>query len=85
MENKTIKNKNLFIDDYISENDDEFENINTNDDNEYDYEYENYQHLINTIELIQKEILNYVEKKSIPLCEYLSNDNIEIFITNLDK
>lgn len=78
MENKTIKNKNLYMDDYISEDDNELENTNNN---ELEYEYENYQHLINTTETIQKELLSYVEKNCIPLCEYLSLDNIEKFIT----
>lgn len=87
MENKTIKNKNLYIDDYNSEDDNEFENTNIQNthDDELEYEYENYQHLINTCELIQKELLNYVEKKNITLCEYLSVDNIEMFITNVTK
>ena len=77
MENKTIKNKNLYMDDYISDDDyNEFEN-----NNEYENENENYQKLINTTETIQKELFDYVEKKCIPLCEYLSVDNIQMFIT----
>jgi hypothetical protein len=53
------------------------------DETEYTSELEdllNEEYDENVLILIQKELLNYVEEKSLPICEYLTIDNIYDFI-----
>lgn len=74
MEESYKKPDNYYIDD---EFDDEVENkisieeYNENISNEF---YEE------TINIIQENLLNYVNDKSLPLCEYLNYEDIEKFI-----
>ena len=69
-----------------------FNYINDNDNNEYNTDEENYylndedkekieeEYFTDTVCIIQKNILGFVQDKSLPLCEYLDINSIEKFI-----
>jgi hypothetical protein len=59
---------------HIIENNDNSEDDTLNDD-EDDY-------FNTTIYIIQKNILNFIENKSLPLCEYLDTNSIKNFIND---
>ena len=73
------KTKNIIKNDI----EDDDNNSYIEDDTEYTSELEdllNEEYDENVLILIQKELLNYVEEKSLPICEYLTIDNIYDFI-----
>ena len=77
---KSIK-ASSFIDNYennITENNQY--NFNTDEDFEIEYEEKMRDYYLNTINIIRKNILNYVEDKSLPICEYLSFKNIKMLL-----
>jgi len=66
----------------------EEENIFNDLDNEnYEYEkeiedeYENLEYFENTIDIIHKELIYYIESKSITLGEYLNKDKLNMFLS----
>ena len=69
---KNIKNKIMFSDN-ISETNSEYNSDYEEDQNKI-YEEEYYR---DTIDIIQKNIFDYVERASLPLCEYLSTKDIK--------
>lgn len=64
------------------------------EDNEYGSDQEKYylnkedeekieeEYFTDTVKMIQKNLLNFVETKSLPLCEYLYVESIKKFINN---
>ena len=75
---KNIKNNIMF-----NEEDDEYYSDSESDfDSELEdiIEEEYYQ---DTLKLIHKELLNYVEMKSLPICEYLTIEYIHSFISDV--
>jgi hypothetical protein len=50
--------------------------------NEENEDYLNEQYYNDTLFLIQNELIKYIEDKSLPICEYLSIDNLDSFISN---
>jgi uncharacterized membrane-anchored protein len=79
-ENKILKNK--FIINEEDENDDQtYENKEYI--NEIEYEILNDEYFDETLIIIQKELLNYVNHTSQPLCEYLRTRNIENFLSKI--
>ena len=72
------KTKNVIKNDIDDDN-----NSYIEDESEYTSELEdllNEEYDENVLILIQKELLNYVQAKSLPICEYLTIDNIYNFI-----
>lgn len=72
------KTKNIILNDVKDD-----DNSHIEDDSEYDSELEeilNQEYDNSALLLIQKELLNYVEAKSLPICEYLTINNIYNFI-----
>jgi hypothetical protein len=67
------------IDDVVDNNfidyNDDIDDIDDNIDEEY--------YALETYTLLQKNILDYVEKNNMPLCEYLSIQRINIFLNSL--
>jgi uncharacterized membrane-anchored protein len=66
----------------------EEENIFNDLDNEnYEYEkeiedeYENLEYFENTIDIIHKELIYYIENKSITVGEYLKKDKLNMFLS----
>jgi hypothetical protein len=74
MEETYKKPDNYYIDD---EFDDEVENKISNEEYNENISNEFYEETIN---IIQENLLNYVNDKSLPLCEYLNCEDIEKFI-----
>ena len=58
---------------------------NSENENEYDceYEYFDYEYNEESINIIQKNLLEYVELKYLPLCEYLSLEKISKFVLKI--
>ena len=65
--------------------------IINNEDDGYESEHENYlkdedegkieeEYFTDTINMVQKNLLDFVENKSLPLCEYLNISSIKKFI-----
>lgn len=50
--------------------------------NEQNEDYLNCEYYNNTLLIIQNELIKYIEDKSIPICEYLSINKLDSFITN---
>jgi hypothetical protein len=78
---KKDKKVSSFIDNYesnISENNEY--NLNTDEDFEIDNEEKSREYYLNTINIIRKNILNYVEDKSLPLCEFLYLKDIKMLL-----
>ena len=71
--------KNILNDDDDTDFEYNSENGNFEDENSYIYE----ENIKNTILTIQNKLLDFVEKKNLPLCEYLSISNIELFISSM--
>ena len=71
--------KNILNDDDDTDFEYNSENDNFEDENSYIYE----ENIKNTILTIQNKLLDFVEKKNLPLCEYLSISNIEVFISSM--
>ena len=71
--------KNILNDDDDTDFEYNSENDNFEDENSYIYE----ENIKNTILTIQNKLLDFVEKKNLPLCEYLSISNIELFISSM--
>jgi len=69
------KNRNFSFDEYE-------ENYISNEDENEEYEEEllEQQFYEETINIISKEFLNYIDHKSLPICEYLNNKHIDRFI-----
>ena len=77
---KYIKNKlsNIDINDsYIEDT-----NIDNYETDEEEIERQNREYYLETLNIIQQNILEYVEQKSIPLCEYLTIKNIGDMLYN---
>ena len=77
---KNIK-ASSFIDNYennITENNQY--NFNTDEDFEIEYEEKMRDYYLNTINIIRKNILNYIEDKSLPICEFLYLKNIKLLL-----
>ena len=73
---KYVKNKLISTD--FNSNKNEINLYNNEDtDEEQNYENENREYYLKTLSIIQQNILEYVEQKSIPLCEYLLTKNID--------
>jgi hypothetical protein len=73
---------------------DEKKNIKKNtelceiNDDEYDSEleeYKIYEYYHDTINLIQTSCINYVQKVSLPICEYLTCNSIDNFLKKYKK
>lgn len=78
---KKDKKVSSIIDNYesnISENNEY--NLNTYEDFEIDDEEKSREYYINTINIIRKNILNYIEDKSLSLCEFLYLKDIKILL-----
>jgi len=75
--NKNRNNNKFINNEYIinnnSENEEYEEEYDSDNLNDYDYKQE-------IVNIIQKNILEYVEMKYLPLCEYLSLEKISKFI-----
>ena len=69
----------------ISYEDSYEETLKYDDDDDYDIEYDNdeYNYKEETLNLIQKSLLEYVELNYLPLCEYLTIEKISKFIDKL--
>ena len=76
--NRNTNKKHCEYDEYNDNNSDN-ENFYLNDREEEKIEEE---YLADTILIIQKNLINFVEEKSLPLCEYLSLDSIEKFLND---
>ena len=74
-------NRKIIVDDYD-------ENYETNSDiennnNEFD-EIEEYEYTQDTINIIQNTLIDYVTNNSLPLCEFLTINSVEKFLTTLN-
>ena len=65
-----IINDNISDDDYIT-------------DKNNNYEYYKYIYDEETINIIQKNLLEYIGDNYLPLCEYLSLEKISIFVKKI--
>ena len=72
------KNKKILFEDEEYNNFEELNNENNYDQDEHD---EHFQYFENTIDIINKELINYIESKYIPLGEYLNKDELNIFLS----
>jgi hypothetical protein len=52
------------------------------EEDETNIEVENQEYFIDTINIIRKNILDYVEDNSLPLCEFLSLKNVKTLLYN---
>jgi len=75
--NKNNKKHYEYDEEYTSDN--EIIYVNYIDEEEERIKEDYY---IDTIYMIQKNLLNFVENKSLPLCEYLSINSIVNFIND---
>jgi hypothetical protein len=73
-------NKFIYDENIINDNNSENDYISEDDIN---YDYEKYIYDEETINIIQKNLLEYVEENYLPLCEYLSLEKISIFINKV--
>lgn len=73
----TDKNKILTIDIHDNEFDDERDDV---DDLYLEEKYSEYEE--ETVLTIQKAIIEYVERKSLTICEYLSESKIRRYLRN---
>lgn len=79
-QSKTKNTKNKII---LNEEDDEY---NSYSDSDFDSDIEDIieeEYYQDVLKLLQKELLNYVEMKSLPICEYLTIENIHSFISDV--
>lgn len=76
--NRNTNKKHCEYEEYNGNNSDN-ENFYLNDEEEEKIEEE---YLADTILIIQKNLINFVEDKSLPLCEYLSIESIEKFLND---
>ena len=76
---KNNKIKNILNNDDDTDFEYNSENENLEDENNYIYE----ENIKNTALNLQNKLLEFVEKKNLPLCEYLSISNIELFISSM--
>ncbi len=74
---RVIKKKIIVNEDDDFESEQEKNYLNDEDDEKIEEEY-----FTNTISIIQKNLLNFVEDKSLPLCEYLHIKSIKKFIND---
>lgn len=68
----------------INEEENNFDDLNDeNDDYEKHIEddYENLEYFENTVDIIHKELIYYIENKSITLGEYLNKNNLRKFLS----
>ena len=72
---KTILKEDIFIDSEYEEDENYTANI--------DFERKEEEYYKDTLNIIQKNILEYVEEKNLPICEYLSIQNIDIFLNKI--
>jgi hypothetical protein len=72
---KTILKEDIFIDSEYEEDENYTNNI--------DFERKEQEYYNDTLNIIQKNILQYVEEKNLPICEYLSIQNIDIFLNKI--
>lgn len=79
-ENRNRDKKIKYHENLINENDSENEDNNNYDS---DYEYVEFEYNQESINIIQKNLLDYVERRSLPLCEYLSLEKISNFISKI--
>jgi hypothetical protein len=73
-------NKFIYDENIINDNNSENDYISEDDIN---YDYEKYIYDEETINIIQKNLLEYVEENYLPLCEYLSLEKLSIFINKI--
>ena len=71
---KYIKNKSINND--INDTYVEDKNLEDETDDEEEIENQNREYYFQTLNIIQKNMLEYVDQKSLPICEYLSLKNI---------
>lgn len=76
---KYVKNKISNNDDTEDKNADNYEEIETDEE---EIENQNKEYYLQTLNIIQQNMIEYVDKKSLPLCEYLSIKNIEHMLYN---
>lgn len=77
----------------IKKNSKLLKNINYSDDeNDFESDVEtdaetkdmiDHDYYIDVVTTLQKNLINYVEHHSVPICEYLSFDKVEIFLNNI--
>jgi hypothetical protein len=72
---KTILKEDIFIDSEYEEDENYTDNI--------DFERKEQEYYNDTLNIIQKNILQYVKEKNLPICEYLSIQNIDIFLNKI--
>ena len=77
---KYIKNKSINND--INDTYVEDKNLEDETDDEEEIENQNREYYFQTLNIIQKNMLEYVDQKSLPICEYLSLKNINNMLYN---
>ena len=80
MDEEELRNKNKKYYEYDNDdNNSEKEDYYLNDEDEEKIEEEYFN---DTVCIIQKNLLNFIENKSLPLCEYLDLDSLDNFIVD---
>ena len=68
----------------VNDEENTFDDLN-NENDEYEKQieddYENLEYFENTIDIIHKELIYYIENKSITLGEYLNKDKLNMFLS----
>lgn len=60
----------------------EFDNLSNNyNQDEDDNYFENIEYIENTINIIHKELIYYIESKSLPIGEYLNKDKLNTLLS----
>jgi hypothetical protein len=75
-EESSNKNKKYYTYDEQNDYDSNSENIYLNDNDEEKFE----EYFDDTLYIIHTNLINFVENKSLPLCEYLNTKSIKKFI-----
>jgi hypothetical protein len=69
----------------INEEENNFDDLNDENDDDYEKQiednYKNLEYFENTVDIIHKELICYIENKSITLGEYLNKNNLRKFLS----
>jgi len=69
----------------INEEENNYDDLNYENDDDYEKQiednYKNLEYFENTVDIIHKELICYIENKSITLGEYLNKNNLRKFLS----